>query len=98
MRRLLTDQEEAVTEAFLMTATPFSTRFGGCEREPGEVRRAGMAGPTVALFGREDPARIDFVVETLKERGPSVRGEFAGVLLGVEAMGGEPGSKGPLRG
>ena len=51
-----------------------------------------MAGPTVALFGREDPAWIDLVVETLKERGPRVRGEVAGVALGVERMGGEPGS------
>ncbi|MCH7607818.1 MAG: hypothetical protein IIC94_04540 [Chloroflexi bacterium] len=57
-----------------------------------------MAGPTVAFFGREDAIGVDFIVEPLEELRPGVRGELARVSLGVEAVGSEAGSKGPLGG
>ena len=55
-----------------------------------------MASPSLAFLRRENPIRVDLIVESLKELGPGVRGQLARVSVSVEGVGGELRPQGPF--
>jgi hypothetical protein len=72
------------------------TSSGGLEREPRHVRPQGVLCPSCSHSGVQESLRVDLTLETRQERGRAgLRGCAA---LGVECVGANARSQGPLLG
>ncbi len=70
----------------------------GAERQLREIRAAGMTGSAHPFRLGQDALRVHLVDEAPEEARTRRVGGFPGVALGVEAVGGDAGSQGPLGG